>query len=154
LGYVGRSTHPIFTYPELLEWARVQARRDPKYKRIFKAKRYFSIKKRGMVKDSESASSVEFLSDENDQKDYLRLTLKEIARIESQPKRLPDPLEPRPWLSWSDCHVTACVAPADPYLRWFDNCSFSEMEDNGDTYLLLDSFDESMAGHCDVDETE
>jgi len=47
----------------------------------------------------------------NDRQDYVVHDRKTIARIEAMPKWLSDPLEPRPWLSWSDCHVLDRIAP-------------------------------------------
>lgn len=102
------------------------AKHDPKYKRIFKGKRYIPLKKRKSSQDFDVVSVLESLDEENDRKDYIRLKPKEIARIESLPQRFSDPLEPRPWLSWSDCHVIDRIAAPDLYLRWLENLPFSQ----------------------------
>ncbi len=62
---------------------------------------------------------------------------KEIAKIEAIPVGNPDPLEPRPWLSWGDCHIKDCETPILD-MHWLENRPFSEWEDNGDVYVRLD----------------
>ena len=101
------------------------AKHDPKYKRVLKAKRYIPLKKRKLSQDFDAVSVLESLDEEKDRKDYIRLKPKEIARIESLPQRFSDPLEPRPWLSWSDCHICVCVVPADNH-DWLENLPFSK----------------------------
>jgi len=139
LGYVGRSIYPVFTYPELLKWARRQARCDPKYERIFKGKRYVPLKKRATPQDLDLVLEweLESFGEENGRRDYVRLTPQEIARMEPVPQWFPDPLEPRPWLSWSDCHVIDCIADPDLYLRWLENLPFSEWLDREDISVWL-----------------
>lgn len=203
---------PVFTYPEILEWARDKAEHDPKYKRIFKAKRYVSIKKREkqqrsfctkkqlrkcfacstLVEHSDGTSftvpsqahfeswdvsqQVKIANNEkldlfpfppcpvevfgqigmnvgiegfcsagipdnftsrNDCKDYVFCSEAEIAEIQSKAVGSVDPLEPRPWLSWSDCFIKDCEAPAVDLHR-FENCPFSEMTNDAGTLACID----------------
>lgn len=65
----------------------------------------------------------------NDKKDYVCLSTKEIAAIEKQPERRLDLLEPRPWLSWSDCHVQDREAPSED-MSPFEGRLFSEMTES------------------------
>lgn len=212
LGKVGRSHLPVFTYPEILEWAREKAKHDPKYKRIFKAKRYVSVKKREAAQRSccvkrqlrkcFACSTLVEMSDgrtlvvpsrahldswdesqrkkvennekldlfplppcpvevfkrigvnvsvegfcsvsvsagytgRNDRKDYVFCNENEIAKIKTIPVLASDPLEPRPWLSWSDCYVKDLEAP-DSDFSWLEDRPFFEMVDDGDCHVWLE----------------
>ena len=52
------------------------------------------------------------------------------AKIEAKPTWNPDPLEPRPWLSWSDCHVRDRICPACDLGR-LENLPFSKWATEG-----------------------
>ncbi len=69
-----------------------------------------------------------------DKKSLSRNKPKEIAAIiASTPKGKFDSLEPRPWLSWSDCFILDRDIPAIE-LRRFEECPFCEI----DTISALD----------------
>jgi len=67
----------------------------------------------------------ESFTEDNDRKEYICYGKKEIAIIDALPKMKPDWLEPRPWISWSDCHIRACVVPADNH-DWLENLPFAQ----------------------------